>query len=157
MRKMWQWLLVIAILAIGGVLLTALTSKTWGVGHTDVEVSFVVTDGETGGSLVEARVEIRKEKGGLCEDQEEKEFAIFTNHDGVARRVERKCMCFGTSSIFEDSFGTHLPRWLFRVSAEGYTPTRWSALEVYEHYRRVRRGKEVATLTVPIALRKKLD
>jgi hypothetical protein len=123
----------ILILACDGV-------KTCWVGDTDLEVVFAVTDAATGVGIAGAAVEVQSE-GGFYEGPDEREFALTTDRKGIARRVCRKNMCYGTRSGLglTHSFAGHLPEWRFRVVAEGYEPGARSELITPENHPRVRR------------------
>src|SRR5262245_32471704 len=63
------------------------------VGHTDIEIEFLVTDAAdgspVGGALIAAY-----SYGGLCfEDRRERWVALVTGADGSARHVAKECMC----------------------------------------------------------------
>jgi hypothetical protein len=64
-------------------------------------------------------------------------------------------MCCGTSGLFTDTFGVHLPWWRFRVVADEYEPGRWTELvaEYAGQARRAGRGK--AKLVVPVTVHKR--
>lgn len=102
-----------------------------------------------------ATVSIRADKGGFCEDTEEKAFALTTQANGIVRHLCKSCMCFGTGGITVDTFAVHLPYWSFEASAPGYVTSELEYLGDSRKYgRQVRRGDGVAMLTVRIALRR---
>ena len=157
-RRWWKRVLVAAVV---------LPLLVWGcdrvqmihwVGSTDLGVVFVVTDDATGAPVLGARVEVLQSSGGFYEDREEREFALITDVDGLARRECRRSMCFGTRSGlgFTDTFVVHLPYWRFRVFADGHEPVEWTELDVPEYIRRARRaGPGKAELVVPLSLHKR--
>ena len=124
------------------------------VGHTDLEVCFVVTDSETGQPIPNAAVHISAEPGGFCDDATQSEFTITTDQSGHAKHIATNCMCFGSKSTFEDTFGSHLPRWSFHATATGYFATGQGYLGVHENANRVQRGDPFATLSIQIRLQK---
>lgn len=144
-----------AVMLVGGfiALFAFGQSKKW-VGHTDLEVRFIVTDAETGRPVAHATIHIRAESGGFCDDPQSAKFTIKTDKNGHAKRLATNCECFGSRGTFEDTFGSHVPPWSFHASAAGYSATIPADLDVRKHARRVQRGGPFATLSVPIRLRR---
>src|SRR5438477_9684943 len=70
-----------------------LQTMTW-VGHTDLEVEFVVTDAETGVAIESATITVNSE-GGFCREEGEKSFTLNTDSRGVAQRTCTHCTCSG--------------------------------------------------------------
>jgi len=124
------------------------------VGHTDLEVRFVVTDAESGQLIPNATIHVRAEPDGFCDVLQQPEFTITTDEHGNAKQLATNCMCFGSKGTFEDTFASHLPQWSFHVTATGYSVTDSGYLDVPENAKNVQRGDPFATLTVPIRLRK---
>jgi hypothetical protein len=149
-----EWLVAGLIAALLGLLaLPALATTRW-VGSTDLEVEFVATDATTGQPVPGAEVEVWS-GGGFYEEREPREFRLAADPDGRAAYVCRGSMCFGTSSLFTDTYCVHLPHWWFRVSAPGYEATEPIDLDVLEYRRAVRKvGPRGAKLVVPVSLRK---
>lgn len=123
------------------------------VGHTELEVRFVVTDAETGQPIPNATIHISAEPGGFCDDPPQPEFTITTDQGSHAKHVTTNCICFGSKGTFEDTFTSHLPQWSFHATATGYSETDPAYLDVTENARQVQRGDPFATLSVPIRLR----
>lgn len=144
---------VAVVLGIVAALPPLAQSIKW-VGHTDLDVRFVVIDTDTGQAIPNATIHVRAEPGGFCEDTESREFTITTDANGHAMHHCKNCMCFGSESAFEDTFAVHLPWWRFHVTAVGYMDTAPQYLDVPKIRRQVQRGKPSATLEVPISLRK---
>ena len=142
-----------AILVAGIVAFFVLGQTTKWVGHTDLEVRFVVTDDKTGQPIPNATVQIRAEPGGFCDDLPQVDFAMTTDKNGHATQLARNCMCFGSRGSFEDTFASHLPHWSFHATATGYSATEPAYLDVIDNVRQVQRGETFATLSVPIRLR----
>jgi hypothetical protein len=142
-------LLIVAFIAFGRTI-------KW-VGHTDLDVRFLVTDADTDQSIPNATIHIRAEPGGFCDDPSQPAFTITTDENGHANHLCSNCMCFGSKGIFEDTFGMHLPSWWLHATATGYSATKPAFLNVPENTRQVQPGNRIATLSVPIRLRKTPD
>ena len=157
MRTRWRWLVLFGLAVI--------PLTVWGydraftvhwVGHTDLEIEFVVTDATTGHPVEGAEVAVRPD-GGLYQERDEAAFALRTDAAGTARRVCHSSMCFGTQSGlgFTDTYVVHLPWWDVRVSAAGCEPVGNFFLDVPEYVRQVERvGPRAAKLVVQVSLRK---
>lgn len=129
------------------------------VGGTDLEVEFVVVEASSGNRVQGARVEVKSD-GGFYEEKEPQEFVLAVDAGGVARKVCRNTMCFGTGSGLgvTDTFAVHLPFWIFRVTAPGHESSQWIDLDVPAYGRQVRRvcpGQ--AKVVVPVSLAKSRD
>ncbi len=136
-RAIYKWLAFsgAAFFIVGIVLLfTVGQAITW-VGHTDLEVRFVVTDANSGQPIPNATVHVRAEPGGFCENSDPKEFELTTDENGHATHLCKNCMCFGSNSLFEDTFAVHLPWWWFRVMADGYAGTDPEYLDMPQNLR----------------------
>jgi hypothetical protein len=158
MARRWRILLLIVVIAPPLLVLGYDGFRTimW-VGSTDLDVEFVVTDSTSGLPIPGARIEVQSE-GGFYEKKHKQEFVLVAGDDGVARKLCRNSMCFGTRSglRFTDTFVVHLPFWRYRVVAEGYTPTELAELDVLEQRRLVRRaGPGKSELSVPTSLQKR--
>ncbi len=149
----------LVVLALAAIVVASLAyfasdhSLKW-VGHTDLEVTFVVSDATTGQPIPHATIHIRAEPGGFCADPFHPEFSITTDKHGHARQLSTSCLCFGSKGRFQDTFGSHLPRWSYHATADGYEATDRADLDVPENERRVQRGVSFATVSVSIQLRK---
>jgi hypothetical protein len=150
---LWKWLLL-------GLIVVPLF--VWGcdrvqmihwVGSTDLEVEFSIAHGAAGTPVPRARVEIHQDGGGFYEDQDEREFVLIADEEGFARRECRRSMCFGTRSGlgFTDTFAVHLPKWRYRVVADGFETIEWVYLD--GPVRPAGPGK--AKLGVPVTLNRK--
>jgi hypothetical protein len=132
-------------------LLLAACQKVYWVGFTDVEITFVVIDADTGQPIPGATVQVHSE-GGFCEDQEVKDFRLTTDPEGVAARRCRECMSFGRANPllpYRNTFGVHLPLWEFGVSAPGYAS---SGKAWVGDYGPARRRKADAALAINVPL-----
>lgn len=153
-RRRWFTLsgfAVIPLLALG---YDRLSTIHW-VGGTDLEVEFIITDRRTGLPIDNASIFVRSE-GGLSGERDETDFTLTTGVDGTVRRVCHECMCFGSRSglRFTDTYVVHVPRWDFRVSAQGYDTSNFVFLDVPEYVRQVQRvGPRSAKLEVHQSLR----
>jgi hypothetical protein len=156
MRRRWGiWLLVLAAVPLAVWCFDRVQLIYW-VGGTDLEVEFVVTDAATGEPVEAAEIGILSE-GGFYRERDEKQFALRTDREGVARRVCHDGMCFGTQSglRFTDTYHVHLPWWFFRVSAPGYEGMEPVYLDEPEYVRQVRRvGPRAAKVVVKVRIRK---
>lgn len=143
-----------AILVVGlGEFLTLSQTNKW-VGHTDIEIRFVITDAETGLPIPNATVHISAEADGFCDDAQQSKFTITSCEDGHANQLATNCMAFGSEGTSGDTFASHLPQWSFYATATGYSATAPAYLDVPKNARQVQRGDPSATLSVPIRLRK---
>lgn len=133
--------------------LTLAHTAKW-VGSTDVAIQFVVIDTETGEAIPNAVIEVNAEQGGFCEDPGVPEFTFQADESGTVTHLSKRCMCFGSKSVFEDTFVSYLPPWRYRASAPGYVASDFEFLEAWENSKNVRRGKPYATLSLRIRLRK---
>ncbi len=155
-RRWWKWLLL--IVCMGPLLIWGYDRMLmigW-VGGTDLEVEFAVTDADSGSPVPGARVEVQSE-GGFYEERDKREFVLIADASGLARKECRNSMCFGTSSglLFTDTYVVHLPWWLFRTVAPGYSPSEWVELDVLEYVRQVKRsGHGRDKLVVHVSLHK---
>jgi hypothetical protein len=136
------------ILIFGAVRL--LTVVSW-VGHCDIDIGFVVVDANTGSPIPNATIHIRADGHGFCKDREPSVFMLDCDANGYASQMD-KCMCFGTSRLFSNSFGMHLPHWWYSASAPGFTDSEQAFLDDGENNRRVKRGKPAASLSVTVPL-----
>src|SRR5690606_19422200 len=123
------------------------------VGHTDIEVRFVVADDDTGQPIPNATIQIRSEPGGFCDDPPQQNFAITTDANGHATELATNCMCFGSRGVLEDTFASHLPQWWIHATAIGYSASEPIYLDVSDNVRQIQRGEPFATLSVSIRLR----
>ena len=155
MKRFGLWLVPLAVIA-GGVFLYDSFGIAW-VGHTDLEIEFLVVDAHTGQTLEAAAIDVMQDEGGFCEDRSEQRFELFTDRNGQARRVCRSCMCFGTQSglKFKDTYRVHLPYWHFRVSANGYESSEQQDLSIPRYIKQAKQvDPGIARLVVPVALRR---
>lgn len=143
-----------AILVVGLVAFFALGPTINWVGHTDIEVRFVITDAETGQPIPNAMVHICAEAGAFCDDPQQLEFTITADKDGHASQLATNCMCFGSKGTFKDTFASRLPKWSFHATATGYSAAEPAYLDVAKNARQVQRGDPFATLSVPIRMQK---
>lgn len=142
---------IVLILAAFGALLALGTTAKW-VGHTDVEVCFVIVDGKGSRPVPHAVVHVRNTGEGLCDDREPQEFTIEADAHGRAKRLCKGCMCGGSQGVLEDSFSVSLPGWWFHASASGYFDSPTELLCVPEYCRSAQRGELRATVSIPIRL-----
>jgi hypothetical protein len=152
-RRTWLFALILDSLAVW--LWDRFQTMLW-VGSTDLEIEFAVTDAATGRPVEAAKIEIDSD-GGFYAEREKQRFELVTNRGGVATKVCRNSMTFGTRSglRFTDTFGIHLPYWRFQTSAAGYEKQEWKYLDPSEYAREVRRFEpNGAKLVVRLSLRK---
>lgn len=153
-RRWWKRLLIAAGAVLPLVVVYDRFLMIRWVGSTDLEVELVVTEAGTGSPIPGARVEVQSE-GGFYEERERQEFALLADDAGVARKVCRESMCFGSTSGlgFTDTYAVHLPFRRVRVVAPGYEPGEWMDLDVLDDRRAVQRvGPRRAKLVVPVSL-----
>jgi hypothetical protein len=130
------------------------------VGFRDLEVTFVVTDAETGDLIAGAQIDIPKNEPSFCSDCEGP-YTLVTDTQGSVRRTAKHCMCFGYSgrSWFRrlETYGSHAPDWEFQVSSPGYRRSEWISLHEQEFRRTIQRGGEFATMDVSVRLQRLPD
>lgn len=153
----WTLLLVCcASVLFLGALTSFGTAVAW-VGYTNLQAEFVVLDAETGRPVPAATIDFRTEGGGFCcEDGEKNRYSMESDSSGRLLRTWTQCMCFGTKSLWKDSFFVHLPWLWFQASAPGYVASEWTYLDNRPYIREVKRGNGCATLTVVIRIRKEM-
>ncbi len=149
----WVILLIgVAITAVVSVLFL-FPDVVW-VGHTDLNVEFVVTDAASGQPVPDAQIEIQSE-GGFYEDKATQEFSLVTDGEGSAKKVCRNSMCFGRRSrlFLTNTFVVHLPWWHFRAVKEDFEPTQRIYLDVPDYIKQAHRtGSGTSKLVVLISL-----
>jgi hypothetical protein len=153
-RSLSQGLVLAAIVVVLGMLLLPAIQRAHWVGSTDLEIEYIVTDAVTGELIKGATITVHAE-GGDCAEREKQRFSLVTDATGSVNRLCKGCMCFGTSGWNIDTYVVHLPWWYYQVTAEGYSTTAWTELDVIENVRNVLRGNPAAKLVVPIMLTKK--
>jgi hypothetical protein len=126
------------LVALGLLLLPALQTCHW-VGHTDLEVEFVVRDAATGQPVPGATLQVHSE-GGLWAKRERQDFTLVADPAGSVKRLCKDCLC------------VHLPWWVYQAKAPGYRPSALLELDVSENVRQVQRGRPSARLVLPIPL-----
>ena len=90
------------------------------VGQTNLQVTFLVKNTDTGLPIGGATIRCRRHECGLCledRDPEEEEFTLTTDSEGKAARKWTHCMCFGTTTRWRDTFVVHLPPLSFTEDA----------------------------------------
>jgi hypothetical protein len=155
-----RWLIAgLIVLVLLVLCLPAFQTIHW-VGATDLTVEFALTDADTGEAVPGAALRVHTEggfyRGGWGGDGDDlKDFELVTGPDGAARCLCPDSMCFGTKSLFTDTFGVHLPWWWIRASAPGYQPSALTEVDVPEHWRAVRRtGPGTAKVVIPVRLKR---
>lgn len=131
------------------------SSKTYWVGHTDLEVTFLVVDRESGHPVPCAVIAFRGDGGGFCKEVgKQANHAMETDKSGRLVRTWADCMCFGQKGLLASTFAIHLPALWFRASAPGYANSGWIGLDDRPHVGALKRGKSGATLIVEVALKR---
>jgi hypothetical protein len=154
-RSWWKWLLVLGLIPLLVLGWDRVQMICW-VGHTDLEIEFVVVDGDSDQPVPGARIDLYS-VGRSYDYQDGEQFHLLADAVGVARKECLGTMCSGTQSglRFTDTYVVHLPCWLFRVSAQGFEQTEWVELDTCEYYRQAQRvGPCKARLVVQVALRR---
>jgi hypothetical protein len=151
-----QWVIVglIIVVLLLMCLLPAFNTIHW-VGSTDLEIDYLVLDNDDGRPIPGATVEIHSH-GGFYEEDKPQDFSLVTDLDGIANRVCRNTMCFGTSGWNIDTYVVDLPLWTYRISAPGYRPTERIELITTQNGTNVKRGNP-ARLVVIVELKKDVD
>lgn len=141
-------------IVVVGICSPLLQGVRW-VGRTNLEVHFLVVDRETNQPISEAKIHVRARPGGFCRNRDAREFTIVTDAQGNAKQMCEECMCFGTRSTFENTYGVHLPWWTFHVVASDYIATQPTDLEEFAGtVHKVQRGDSFAVVSLPIRLQK---
>lgn len=144
MATRWRWpCLAVAAVALG-VWGYDRTTRIFWLGHTDLEVEFVVADADTGEPVEGADVVVESVGGWYADEDQRRDaggFVLRTSAGGSARRSCRDSWVIGADSGlgFSASRSVRLPRWWFRVSAPGYLATESSPLDEPEYRRAVQR------------------
>ncbi len=158
-RRWWKWILLACLLAPLLVSVYDRMQMMYWVGRSDLEITFAITDVDTGNPIPRARIEIHSE-GGFYEERAKQDFVLKADDDGLARKECRNSMSFGTRSAlgFTNTFVVHLPFWWYHVVADGFESNEWTDLDVLELRRKVQRaGPGKSTLVVPVTLHRKLS
>ncbi|WP_088253405.1 hypothetical protein [Fimbriiglobus ruber] len=155
MARPWRKRLLIAAAVIALLVIGCDRSYMfYWVGHTDLDVTFVVTDAVSGEPVRGAEIEIQSNDHPNTEDAE-REFLLVNDTSGIARRECPWTTCSGAQSglYFTNTYVVHLPHWCYRAGAVGYELTEWAFLT--ESWRQVRRvGPGETKLVIPILLHK---
>jgi hypothetical protein len=158
-RRWWLVLIGLAVFLLGVWGYDRILTVWW-VGHTDLEVEFLVTDATTGWTIKGAEISVHSDGGLYSESEEEsekKDFTLITEGDGRAQRICHQCMCSGNRSGlgFTDTYSVHLPNWRYRVSALTYEPSQLVDLDTSQQIRKVRPvGRGVSKLVVQVSLQR---
>jgi hypothetical protein len=149
--------ILLASVCLSGLHLLFFGSGIYWVGSRDLEVSFHVSDSETGRPIAGALIDIPRGREAFCADCAPP-IQLRTDENGVARRLCKNCMCSGFEGgkpFFRrhSTFGSHLPDWEFQVSAPGHQESDWHHVSEQEFRRTTLRGDEFATMRVEIKLR----
>ena len=157
-RKYWiaEALTVLGILAAVFPLSMTVTSAKW-VGQKDLEVRFSVEDAMSGSPIPNAEIRIHDEGRDLCHDREPSSFVLVCDINGRTTHITKGCMCFGSSSWFENTFRSHLPCWRYSSCARGYKQSEELVLDNRENFMKVTRGEATAKLEVNVLLNKDSD
>jgi hypothetical protein len=126
------------------------------VGSRDLEITFVVTDAETGGPVPRALIEVPPMKAHFCNDCDGP-IRLVADKDGVAKLPCKGCMCHGYRGWepffrWADTFSTHTPHWFFAVSGPGYHKREKIHLGEQAFRKTIERGSDAATMRVSISL-----
>jgi hypothetical protein len=149
-----QWAVTGLLLIVLLVMCLPLVQTVHWVGHTQLEVEFVVTEAGGGQPVEGATITIRTEEGGFCRWERGKKLVLVTDADGRAKK-RCTCMCFGSSGWRTNTFGIHLPDWWVAVAAPGFRSSQETPLGVIVGYPfDVRRGEGCAYLMVALELHK---
>ena len=151
------WLFGLAVVTILIILLQlpVMRGAYW-VGNSDLKVTFSITDLDSGEAIPHATIRIHKSPSIGPPTDQEKDLVALTDADGKARQDYGKCMSYGYSGPFKETYHMELPDWHFRGSAEGYQPSEWIPQLKYGYTvdSPPQKGKPYATLTIPIKLQR---
>lgn len=128
------------------------------VGAGDLELTFVVIDAETGKAIKGGEIDVPASQTSFCSECDDP-FKLKMDENGRAIRLCKQCMWYSFSSgvrLFgtrRRTFNTHMPDWVFRVSAPGYVTS--EAISLRDQDRRTLQSVDnVATMEVTIQLRR---
>lgn len=126
---------------------------TYWVGFKDLEITFLVTNAETNLPIARAIIDVPESKRAFCDECNDA-FKLVTDVRGTAKRMCKNCMCFGSSGLPGrwNSFGTHVPSWVYHASAPGFHQSASLHLEQSEFRQTVVRGDRLTTMQVAIKL-----
>jgi hypothetical protein len=123
-----HWLKLVVALGILGMLALAFDYffPTTGIGSwcgsCDLEITFLVTDAESGQPLPGAVLDIAETRSGTYDITHS--FKLVTDGNGIVKLFCKDCFCCGTfGSRYGkriNTFGVRAPYQMFHVSAEGY-------------------------------------
>jgi hypothetical protein len=153
-RSIKPLLLLLAILLVLDVIAIVLCPMVHWVGRTDVDISFIVTNAETGQPIPGASIQVLQGDSSFCKTDQNPPFVLTADENGRATVRAMRCMCFGTSGWngwrYRNTFGTHMPEWEFQIVKPGYVKT--EAFWLSSFLGSVKRGKEVWNMDVPVQL-----
>jgi hypothetical protein len=149
-----EWVVLGLIVFCLDLLVIPVVQRVDWVGHTDLEIEFVVRDAETGEPIPDATIQVHSE-GGLYAERQRQDFVLETDEAGRAKRMCQRCLCSGRSGWMIDTYHVAVPEWSYRASAPGYAASESAELGVQEKVKRSRRGSRTARLTVEIRLAKR--
>jgi len=157
MKRRSIWIIAFALVVFVGLVSLFLGQTMKWVGHKDLEVRFLVTNAATGIPIANASVHVTVEPGGFCENGDQGDFVLMTDQNGLATRMSKNCMSFGSKSSLEDTFAIHPPAWRFYATGEGYANSEPRFAEDVKVARKVIRGDQYAILPIGIQLVKDLN
>ena len=160
-RPAWhKWIFGVSLIAVLALAADFFFQQgVYWVGDRDLEVTFVVTDAETDQPIAGAEIDVQKgREGAFCSDCDGP-FKLITDAQGSSRRICKNCMCYGYSGgqpLFrrKDTFSSHTPDWVFRVSSPGHEKSDPIYIGEPEFRRTIQRGDQFATMEVSIKLRR---
>jgi hypothetical protein len=130
--------------------------ETW-VGATDLEISFLVLDGDTDERIKGASINILA-YGSVSKLDQDKHPTVFKcDQNGEASYLYKQCKCSGSTGGWgpwkRESFYLDLPQWTVEVQAPGYTATGPFCIgdPEYGHWTR---GQQRPKMNVVIKLKK---
>ena len=153
MIRRWLYIaLVIVATSFLAVVYDQVLFYSW-VGYTELEIEFVVTD--SGRPVPGASVQVHSEGGFFKGGEEEEDFVLVTDGNGIARTSCDDVWCSGEKSGLRltDTYDVYMPWWQFQVTAPDYHASECYFLASREFNKQVQRlGPGKAKLVVPIQL-----
>jgi hypothetical protein len=146
--------LLIFLLVFGLLLLPVSIQKICWDGGTPLEITFVVTDADSGQPIANAKIEVIHQEYSFCEPRMDVPFTLLTDRKGIAKYFAKVCPCSGTETWTQNTFVVYLPGWHIQFSAHGYVRPDIFFLDEPEQQKRVQRRhrNEPTRLKVPIQL-----
>jgi hypothetical protein len=123
-------------------------SVDYGIGHTNLKITFIVADAITSRPVDGATIEFQEE-GSLADP------VVIKTTDPVGKFIrEGNAPVASRRSCWETTYATSPPDIVFRTLAPGYETTAWVPLYTRDYFQLLKSDHPVSTLDVKIRLSK---